>query len=52
MREKLHVYRTAAEKERVRRMKEREQSLADTQKLPAEVVALLQRMAGGKEKGR
>lgn len=52
VREKLHVYRAAAEQERVRRMKEREQSLADTQKLPAEVVALLQRMAGGKEKGR
>ena len=52
VREKLHVYRAVAEQERVRRMKEREQSLADTQKLPAEVVALLQRMAGGKEKGR
>lgn len=52
VREKLHVYRAAAEQERVRRMKEREQSLADTQKLPAEVVALLQRMAGSKEKGR
>ena len=52
VREKLNVYRAAAEQERVRRMKEREQSLAETQKLPAEVVALLQRMAGGKEKGR
>ncbi|MBR0457301.1 MAG: PcfB family protein [Firmicutes bacterium] len=52
VREKLNVYRATAEQERARRMKEREQSLADTQKLPAEVVALLQRMAGGKEKGR
>ena len=52
VREKLHVYRAAAEQERIKRTKEREQSLADPQKLPAEVVALLQRMAGGKEKGR
>ncbi len=52
VREKLNVYRAAAEQERARRVKEREQSLAETQKLPAEVVALLQRMAGGREKGR
>jgi len=52
VKEKLAVYRADHEAERARRVKERQQSLAETQKLPAEVIALLQRMAGSKEKGR
>ena len=52
VREKLAVYRREYEAEREERAKARQQSLEATQRLPDEVVRLLQSMSKGKEKGR